>query len=395
MATNVEVGVVRGFVLDDPVRGVLDNTEHTLGGVVFIDITDRVASVSIKRGKNRDLDRYSAGTLGVQLHNEDRFFDPVVGTAIDTVPRVPLRVTVDGTAQFTGTANDWGYSYDTSGASKVDLTGIDDFVLLSRQNILPDGTPPLESTGARINRVLDMFTVDWPEARRQIDTGAVTLCPSDFEGENALEYLQLVEASEQGQLFVGKTGDLVFRSRDASAARSDSLVLFSDNGAGVPFTNAALNFGSELLYNRVIVTAPAFEVVADNTLSQALYGILTLELATLCASEAAVQTIADYLAAKYGEPDLRFETLTVNLDSISEAHRAEVLAMELGDVAEIQFTPNGQGTALDRYAQVISISHSISPARHDVTFSFDSLEFAALVLDDPVFGTLDIRQLGF
>lgn len=395
MATNVEVGVVRGFVLDDPVRGVLDNTDWTLAGVTFIDITERVASVSIKRGKNRDIDRYSAGTLGVLLHNEDRFFDPIEGTAIATVPRVPVRVTVDGTAQFTGSVNDWAYSYNVNGASKVDLAGIDDFTVLARQDVLPTGTPPLESTGARIERVLDMFTVDWPEDRRQIDTGQVTLCPLDFDGENALEYLQLVEASEQGQLFIGKTGDLVFRSRDASAARSDNLVLFSDNGAGVPFVDADLNFGSELLYNRVIINAPAFTAVSDNLLSQQLYGILTLELDTLCASQAAVQTIADYLANKYGEPELRFEALTVNLDSITEAQRASVLNMELGDVAEIQFTPNGAGGEIDKYAQVIAISHTVSPARHDVTFSFASLDFTPLVLDDLVFGTLDIRQLGF
>jgi hypothetical protein len=395
VATNVEVGTVRGFTLDDPVRGVLDNTEWTLAGVVFIDITECVANVSIKRGKNRDLDKYSAGTLGVSLHNEDRFFDPVVGTAIDTVPRVALRVTVDGTAQFTGTANDWAYSYDTSGASKVDLTGVDDFQLLALQQTLPTGTPPLESTGARVNRVLDMFTVNWPEDKRQIDVGAITVCPSDFDGENALEYLQLIEKSEQGQLFIGKTGDLVFRSRDASAARSDNLVLFSDNGLGVPFIDADLNFGSEFLYNRVIVEAPGFTATADNFRSQQQYGILTLELNTLGSSEAAIQTIADYLVAKYGEPELRFETLTVNLDTLTESQRAAVLTMELGDVAEIQFTPNGQGPEIDKYGQVIAVSHSVSPSRHDVTFSFDSLDFTAFVLDDLVFGTLDIRQLGF
>jgi len=32
MATVVELGAVEGFILDDPVAGVLDNTVYTLGG---------------------------------------------------------------------------------------------------------------------------------------------------------------------------------------------------------------------------------------------------------------------------------------------------------------------------------------------------------------------------
>jgi hypothetical protein len=65
MATVVELGAVEGFILDDPVAGVLDNTVYTLGGTVFKNITDRVITVGIGRGKNRELDRFSAGSLNV------------------------------------------------------------------------------------------------------------------------------------------------------------------------------------------------------------------------------------------------------------------------------------------------------------------------------------------
>ena len=63
MATVVELGAVEGFILDDPVAGVLGNTVYTLGGTVFKDITSRVISIGSSRGKNRDLDRFSAGSL--------------------------------------------------------------------------------------------------------------------------------------------------------------------------------------------------------------------------------------------------------------------------------------------------------------------------------------------
>jgi len=395
MATTVEIGTIRGFVLDDPERGVLDNTTYGLGGLAFVDVSDKVASVSIARGKNRDLERYSAGTLGVTFNNEDRFFDPVVGTAVDLVPRVPIRVQMDGTAQFYGSVNDWNFAYSTDGSSKAEVQASDDFVYLARQAILASGSAVEQTTGERVAAVLDMFTVDWPADRRNIDTGDNTVCAAPFDGSNALEYLQKVEASEQGQLFMAKDGDLTFLSRSSSAARSTGLVTFADDGSGVPFTEAAVNYGSELLYNRAIVTAPVGSATADNALSQLTYGIVETELEVLCSSVAQLQDIADYIVARYAEPELRFETITVTLDTVTPAQRAQVLGLEIGDVAEIIFTPNQTGSAIDRYAQIININHSETPARHNVTFSFDSLDFAPLVLDDTVFGKLDEGKLGF
>ena len=50
MATVVELGAVEGFILDDPVAGVLGNTVYTLGGTVFKDITSRVITINVTAG---------------------------------------------------------------------------------------------------------------------------------------------------------------------------------------------------------------------------------------------------------------------------------------------------------------------------------------------------------
>jgi len=166
VATTVEIGNVRGFVLDDAEKGVLDNTTYTLGGLNFVDVSDRVQSLSINRGKNRDLERFSAGTMQASFSNEDRFFDPVVGTAIDVVPRAPVRVFVNGTATFRGSINDWNFDYETTGRSVASFDATDDFLLLARENILPSTTPPVETTcltcspwtGLRIDATLTRAT---------------------------------------------------------------------------------------------------------------------------------------------------------------------------------------------------------------------------------------------
>jgi len=117
MSTVVELGVVRGFILDDPFEGVLDSSE--LGGTKFEDITSFVRNVQVARGKNRDLDRYSAGSLTIQLNNELRTFDPQYADGPyfgDIIPRREVRVTVDGERQFTGVIDDWNLALHTGGA---------------------------------------------------------------------------------------------------------------------------------------------------------------------------------------------------------------------------------------------------------------------------------------
>ncbi len=48
------------FTLDDPVKGKLDNTLYVLGGDVLVDVTSTVRQVSVKRGRNRQLEKFTA-----------------------------------------------------------------------------------------------------------------------------------------------------------------------------------------------------------------------------------------------------------------------------------------------------------------------------------------------
>ena len=393
--TTVEVGRTRGFILDDPVAGVLDNTEFPLGGVFFYDVSRFVSSVSVQRGKNRELDRFSAGTLGVVLNNESRFFDPFGATEIDPIPRVPIRVTSGSVVQFTGVVEDWDYSYEPGGRSSALVNAADDLTRLARTSVVASGTATPELSGARVNRVLDMDSVRWPEDHRFVDVGDSFLCSDVFEGQNALEYLQLVEVSEQGQLFVGKGGDLVFRSRTSATPRTGDVLVFADDGSGVPYNQVQVNYGTELMVNRVTVSAPLSTAVAENVSSQTTFGVISEELTVLCASASVVQNIADFVVARFGEPEYRFETLLIDVDGLAAGQVADVLALEIGDVVEVKFTPNGVGAPIDRFAQVIGVSHEVGPMSHQVSLRLSSLEFAFFVLDDVVFGILDTNHLGF
>lgn len=601
MATTVELGIEIGFVLDDPVAGVLDNTTYTLGGLSYIDMTDYVYSVSIQRGLNRDLDRFNAGTCSITLNNQNRVFDPYnpASPFVGNIkPRRRVRVQTDAVTQFVGSIDDWNLDYSVSGESTASIAAADDFTLLAQQ-VLDMSVVPEEYSGARVGRVLSMASIDWPIADRQIDTGKSLLSAGTPVG-NALDYLTQINDSEQGLMFIGKSGDFVFLDRSntpttpssstltrtnlqpyvtltantshftvtpetngidyhfftaqagypsgqtlrlffqnlvgarevvndgitvtagtnytanfiattyqfASSANAElrwynsggSLIsttsgsatslysnvptwmsvqgtapvgavsarvalvysdtyavggygfvdfssvifettstsvaysyfdgnttpfgeyyyqwtgaenastseqyqivydasstptIFSDAG-DIPFTAATVNYGTELLVNSATISSTAGTVTTSNRESQIAYGIVNYDLTTLISTTTQLTSLSDYIVQRYAEPEYRFQSITVNLDSLNATDRATVLALEIGDIASVQFTPNGVGSSIGQTCSVIGISHDVRPDKHDVVFSFERLPFTFIVLNDPIYGKLDsIGVLGF
>ena len=390
MATVVELSTVEGFILDDPIAGVLDNEVYTLGGNTFADITSSLISASINRGKNRDLDRYSAGAASIILNNEDRKFDPLYSGGPlynQLVPRREIRITTDGERIFTGTVDDYNLDYIPRPRSKAEIVASDDLSVLARQ-LLHDFNPSSQATGARVTAVLDDPNVSWPDDRRSVDAGESTLGTGIFSG-NALEYLQTVDASEQGALFVGKEGDLVFRDRLDFTPTSTSVVDFADDGTGIPYQRVQVNYGIELLYNNVEVTSPAGVSIANNQRSRTAYGVSSFDLETLVDSQAQLDNLADFLVSKYADPEYRISGFSINLDSLTSVQKADALGLELGDIVKIKFTPNSIGDPIVQYGQVIRIDNEIGQTQHDLILGLASVDWTFLVLDDAIFGTMD------
>jgi len=394
MAVTVELGLSKSFTLDDPVAGLIGSTEFTIGGVSFEDVTSRVRSISIARGKNRDLDRFNAGTLSVEFNNTDRAFDPLFAAspfAGNIVPRRDVRVLADGTAQYVGKITDWNLGYDVSGQSVAELQASDGLTFLAQQ-VLTAGTATLQSSGDRVTAVLNMPTVDWPVSERNIDTGASTLGADVFEG-NALTYLQQVELSEGGLLFIDKQGRVAFKDR-LSTPTTDNVTVFADDGTGIPFAPALVEYGTEELYNQITVSSNAGTATSNNALSQTRYGILDRDVQTLLSTLTQVEDYADFLVGRYGEPDYRFARIAVDMANLNSSQKAAMFGLDMGSVIQVKFTPNGIAPAIERYGLVISINHQISPEDHIITVGVGSLQTSLFVIGDSVFGTIGVGAPG-
>ena len=383
------------LTLDDPISGQLDNPDWVLGGTLFYDITDRAKNYNIDRGKSREFDGYSTGEAVVVFDNRDRAFDPTFTSSPfygNIIPKRELRISTNGIVNFFGVVDDWNLQYELNGQSEAVVVAFDGLNYLNKQT-LTGGTATPQTTGQRIEAILDDPSVNWPATRRNIDTGSGTLGADVIASDtSAIDYLRLVEKSEPGALFVGKTGNLTFKDRTVAASSTGSVHL-SDAGDGIPYEEVRVVYGSELLYNEIVIgsittasTAIAYDLDSINE-----YGILNYtQTDLLMDTDAQVENMAIYLAQKYSQPEFRFETVSVRTNGLNQADEDALLNIELGDVVKVSFTPNSIPPAIVKYAEVIKIEHNVDvDGEHIISFGFSALDFTYLVLDDAQFGKLD------
>jgi hypothetical protein len=387
---------VNFFTLDDPVRGVLDNIVYPLGGDVLVDVTDYLREVTVRRGRSRELERFTAGNCELVLDNRARTFDPLyaAGPYFGSIkPRKQVVVDVDGEPLFTGLIADWNLGYDVGGDSVAEPSCVDALDMLNGATIAA-GTAVSQSTGDRVTAILD--AVSWPTTRRAISDGQATLDADAQDGISALAYLQKVELSEPGALFVGRAGEVVFRDR-ADLQSATPAAAFG--GTAIPFISLAVDYGAEELVNIASVswyggTAVAGTATATNSASVTEYGEYLSEYATLLDGESQAQDMADWIVGRYGQPRYRVDSVTVRLQGLTPTQQAAVLRLDLADVVTVEFTPNGIGSAISQTVSIDAIEHAADPGVHDVTFTL-SETFAGFTLDSSTFGVLDSDHLGY
>lgn len=394
---------VNFFTLDDSIRGILDNGAYALGGDVLVDVTSDVRSIQIRRGRSRQLERFTAGNANISLNNFDsaaRKYDPLntAGPYFgQLVPRKQIVIDVDGTPIYTGSIADWNFSYDVNGQSLAEPSCVDAISLVS-QAVLTGGPTTAQKTGARIGAILD--EIGWPATSRTISTGEATLDANVVSSNaNALSILsQVGDVSEPGAVFVGAAGDFVFKSRSDLQLFTSTGVVFGGT-AGIPYQALETIYGSEELWNEVLVTYTAGSVVAGTAIavdaaSQTAYGQIAKTYETFLASSDDAAQYAEFQLSQHAQPIYRVNGLSIILDSLSSAQKAQLLTLDLGAVVLVNFTPNSVGSAISQYSTIEGIEHSVTPERHEITYTL-SATTASFILDDLTFGVLDDDRLGY
>jgi len=389
------------FQLDDAFYGVLDTAGRgTLGGVAYADLTSLVLSINIRRGRNRQLDQFNAGTAQVVFNNNSRILDPLNTSSIYypyVLPRSPIIIYANGTPIYTGFVEDWNLDYQNANQGRMVARCVDAFGTLANQQ-LNAFTPSAELSSARVNTVLDRPEINY-QGSRSIGTGTSTLgAYAVAQDTNALNYLQQVNTSEQGYLYTAADGTLTFKGR-SSVLNPVSGASFTTNGTGIPYMSLVNQYGSELLYNYIVTQSPAGAAqTSSDANSIALYQAQNYNLLNLLNSTTAeVAGLGAYLLGKYRNPVVRFTGVSCELAALTSAQWSTIFAIDLTSIVTVQKDfSTGTPTTESQTLITSGIEHRIVPGSHIVSYTFESTDGNQyLTLDDAIFGTLDNNLLSF
>ena len=403
---------VNAFTLDDATRGVLNNTQYVLDGEgEFASVMDGCIGISVKRGRRDIGDQFSAGTMSFTLNDTlaGGVFNPFDTDSpyYDTAEAKPglapmrevrlIRYDTSNVAQyiFRGFVVNYDYNFSFT-LDTVTVYCADQFYLLA-QTYLDEFNVTAETSGERIETVLDLPEVDFPLADRDIATGTVNLGHAAAytvpAGTNVLQYIsQINSTAEFGRLFMSADGKLTFQNR-VGATLSASVADFHDDGTEIPYNGVGISFEADAVINRAVVTGlNGNTATAEDLASIATYFIQTNSITnSLLHEQASIDTAASYLLN--GEPEARYTSVETDFLMLTTAQRDTVASIEIGQTVTVEKTfASGTGTSeLAQELSVEGIEHTISVASgHSIMLSTAPTTIVfELILDNAVYGTLD------
>jgi hypothetical protein len=334
------------------------------------------------------------------FNNNSRILDPLNSSSPYypwILPRSPIIINANGVPIYTGFVQDWNLDYGLANQDRMVAVCVDNFGTLANQ-ILNAFTPSAETSGVRISTALDRPEINYQGAR-SISTGSSTLgAYAVSQDTNLLNYLQLVNTSEQGYLYNSADGTLTFKGR-SSVLNPVAGATFTSDGTDLPMMSLINQFGDELLYNYIVTQSPAgaAQTNSDAT-SIALYQSQNYNLLNLLNSTTTeVNGLGAYLLGKYMNPVLRFTGLSTQLAALTTAQWAIIFGIDLTSIVSVKKTFNTGTPASETQTLIVSgIDHKITPGSHIISYAFESTDGNQyLTLDDAIFGVLDTNLLSF
>lgn len=400
------------FTLDDPLKGILDNTTYVLGPTqTFADVTTFVKRIDYRRGRHRPTDQFSAGTMTVVLDDElaggalspydpgSPYYDPT-NDQPGIAPMRAIRLKRDSTYIFTGIINNFDYQFEMSGDNTVVLQCVDGFYQLS-QAVLDQWNVTTETSGERLESLLDLPEVDlFPGALRDIDPGTVNLGHDSAytvpAGTNALSYAQQINGTaEFGRLFMAADGVFTFQPRTGNTL-SGPVIEFSDtNPLQAKYNDVQIEFDASNVVNRAVVTGLDGDIgLAEDLASQATYFIQTQNIGnSLLHDQNELDDAATYLLQ--GTPEPRYTSVQTEFLMLTNTQKTAAASVDIGDTIYVSKQVTGVGSIAEELS-VEGIDGSIQFDRgHTIRYwTAPTTVVYILTLDDPNYGILDQNVLG-
>jgi hypothetical protein len=380
------------LILNDPVYGILDTNLLGDQAADIVDISNMVMRCSTRRGRNRILSNFEAGSATVTLNDPQSWFNPQNSASpfwdpvTNSSKVVPLRkIRIYAVTEDAGTPIEInifaGYivTYDTGfydgvyTTSQVTLQCVDGFRLL---NNVSTGTAPVpgctagQLSGARVDTLLDF--AGFPTSMRSTTPGNSTMQADPGGARSVLAAIQTVEQSEFGAFFMQRSGKTLFIDREDVVKRADAPVrVYSNTGAPGLFTYESIDFAydDQLILNDVTVTRYD-DNVGPNPVPQNAFDQASIErfftksgqrTGILVQTDQEANDQARTLLASRKDADLRIDSITVNnLADISELNLIVNLSSDIYNLIFVERTMSG-GSNISKELFVQGVQHDITP----------------------------------
>ena len=400
------------FILDDVNYGILGTNILADAPADIVTVTDQVMSVSTRRGRNRILSNFEAGTATVTINDPNSDFNPQNASGPYYGKLIPLRkiriyadTVIEGepvrVALFSGYIN----SFDTSFYQGVDSTSTvtlqctDGFRLLN--NVATPATTPVpgcpagQLSGARVNALLNYS--GFPTSMRSIDPGDSTMQADPGGSRSVLSAIQTVEQSEFGAFYMSRSGEARFLDRTKVSELADFTPRnFSDVGGpgDLTYTNLDFAFDDQLILNDVTVTR--LGGIPQN--AQSAQSIATYFTKSGQRTEILVQTDAESLdqaqtlLAARKNSQIRIDSMTLNL--LSEGSEFETLANLSTDIYTLINITKAMpgGSTITRELFVQGVQHDVRPGIWNMKVLTAEPIIQAFILDSENQGILGLTS---
>jgi hypothetical protein len=406
---GVSIDFANGPAFGNPL--ILDDPSTPLGvGILadapadVVDVSDIALRVSIRRGRNRVLNSFEAGTASVVLEDENGDYNPQNVSGPYYGKLLPLRKIRIWADYDDGSGLDRYYLYSgyitsfdntfrlgNDEVSTVTFQCVDAFRLLQNVNITTvAGSSAGQTTGARIENLLDIAS--FPVSQRLIDVGDTLVQADPGTNRTLLGACQTIEQSELGGFFIDDEGNAVFLSRTTVSEKADETpLLFNDNGTDISYQSIDFAYDDTQIFNDITVTR--LGGVAQNV--QSTSSIETFFIHSGSRSDLLMQTDAEaldqasMLLNARENALLRIDSIGLNLMDSTASNRI-VAGLESDLFTLINVTKTGQASStftLELFVQ--GIQHDITPNTWTTRFLTAEPIIQAFILDSTIQGLLD------
>ncbi len=228
---------------------------------------------------------------------------------------------------------------------------------------------PEERSDLRVHRVLD--AVDWPSADRVVGVqggnhpGASTvLAQTELSGVDALSYLQLIERTEHGRLWIDRDGNVVFLDRWAMGQSPYTVnqAIFGPDGSDFRYVQLTPIHDLAFVHNEIRLTGTmlnAQEQVVSDATSLGHYGRRTRTDTGLLVTDNELADAAAWELERYKDARLRFQTLDLAPGLLGPTDQwPSVLSRELSDRIRVKFRPPGRVGTVEQDCFIEGIRHT-------------------------------------